>query len=84
VVLVEKVDQASRRCNQDVDALAKRFHLCTLADATENHRSANRQRPAIGAGTLVNLARQFAGWSENQRPGRARYACLLRGGKPVQ
>ena len=69
--LVEQIEQAAGRGDQDIDAAGERVHLGTLADAAEHHRVAQRQVAAVGAEILADLGGELAGRRQDQGAGRA-------------
>ena len=78
--LVEQVDQAARRRDQDIDALLDRAHLRTLPDAAEDDREADRRVPSVAREALRDLRRELTGGGEHERLGTAsdRQLCAAR------
>jgi hypothetical protein len=72
MALVEEVEQASWRGDENIDASLERLHLMMLVDAAENHRGGERQLPPVGREALADLARELARRREDQRPRRSR------------
>ena len=71
VALIHQIEQATRRCDQNIEAALQRLDLWTLAHAAEDDRGAQGEMTAIGAETVVNLDRELAGWGEDECPHRA-------------
>ena len=70
-VLMFKIQQATRRCHQDIDAAAQLHHLRINAHAAEHHQRANVEVFAVIPDVLANLRRQLARWGQDQRAHRA-------------
>ena len=75
VALVAKVEQASGRGDQDIDAGLQRLHLVMLVDAAEDDGGAQGQPASVSGEALGDLAGELAGRRQDQRmrgAGRAR------------
>jgi len=64
---VRKVEQPSRRCDQDVAADPKAVNLRPFADTAEDHARAQLLVRSIDADALQDLGREFAGRREHER-----------------
>src|SRR5690606_36414166 len=62
------VEQAARRGDDDVDALAQLLDLRVHADAPEDHGRPERQVAAVRAYALADLRRELARRHQDQRP----------------
>jgi hypothetical protein len=65
--LVGEVDQAARRCHEDIDAARHGLFLASHRHAAENHRRAQAKVRAINAESFTDLGGEFAGRRENER-----------------
>ncbi len=66
MALVAKIEQASRRRDQDVYAPRQGFHLTSLIDAAEDHGGAQREIASICLEALADLAGELAGGRQDQ------------------
>ena len=78
--LLHEVDEAARRRDQQVAALAQPVHLRTLADAAEDDERAQVGVTAVGAGAVGDLRRELARRAQHQHARRA----ALRGAEQLQ
>ena len=69
MALVDQVEQAAGRGDEDVDAARQRLDLCALADAAEDDGVAQRQVAAVGLEAVGDLDGELAGRREDQRAG---------------
>ena len=60
------IQQASRRCHQDIDSLTQDIDLRADINATENYRGAQRQVFTVGGDTFSDLCGQLTRGGENQ------------------
>jgi len=70
--LVDVIEQAARRRDDDVHALAQRIDLRTRADTTEDQQRALVQVTAEIVERLADLGRELARRHQHQQPRRAR------------
>ena len=73
--LVDEVEQAAGRGDEDVDMLAERADLLADGHAAEDHGRLDRGEVGIGADRGLDLRRELAGRRQDQRTHRARPAC---------
>ena len=64
--LVQQVQEAPRRGDEDIDAFAERLHLVELIDAAEDDGVPQADVLAVNAKTLADLRGQLAGGRDNQ------------------
>ena len=65
--LLEEVDEATRRRDEDIDALLDRADLRALADAAEDHGVAERRVTAVAREALGDLRRELTRGREDER-----------------
>ena len=65
--LIDQVNQATRRCNKNVDATLKRALLVILTDSTKNNRVTQAGAATIGGETFGDLRSEFTSWRKNER-----------------
>ncbi len=65
------IQQPSRGGHQDVHAFLELADLGIDVDPAEHHRSAKRDKPAIGLEIIFHLGGQFPGGGQDQCPGPA-------------
>jgi hypothetical protein len=68
--LLDEVDEAARRGDDDVDAAAQLVDLRAGVDAAQQHRGARAHIAAVGADILLDLQGQFARGGQHQRQRR--------------
>ena len=84
VLLLDEVEQAAGRGDEDVDAGFHRGDLRVLVDAAEDERMAQAQVLAIGPEALIDLDRELARRRQDQRLRAARAGVALADGELVQ
>ena len=83
-LLLDEIEQAARRGDEDVDAVAHRLDLADLADAAEDDGLAIAEMAAIGLEALADLDREFARRREDQRARAVRRRRLAVLGETLQ
>ena len=66
--LLHVIEQPARRGDDDIHALAQRFFLRAVTDATVDDHGAQIGEPAVVAERCLHLCRQFARRLQDQRP----------------
>ena len=69
-LLVDQVEQAAGRCDQNVDTAAQRIDLRALRDTAHDDGVAQVEMMAIGLDAVGNLQGKLAGRRQDQCPGR--------------
>ena len=65
---LDEIDEAARRCDEDIDAAAQDFDLLADRDAAENHGAGDLQVAAIGLEAFGDLRGELAGGREDEGP----------------
>jgi len=79
-IALHKVEQPSRRCDEDVDAVEQGADLATHRHAADRQGGADAKMAAIGAEAIENLSRQLARRSKHQHSATLRlHAPSIRG-----
>ncbi len=73
VLLIDEIEQASRRGDEDVDAVAERRNLLVLIDAAEDDGIAELEIAAVGLEAVVYLERELARGRQDERAHAARF-----------
>ena len=71
MALIHQIEQPSRRCDNDVHALAHFVHLGLLRDTAKDHGNAQFGAGTIRPDVVGDLDHQFAGRRHNQCSGCA-------------
>ena len=82
--LLQEIDQAAGRCNQNIDAACQSLLLLAHRRAAKNGRRGDRGELAVGADAFLDLACEFAGWREDQNAHAHRLAVPLVAVQPVE
>ena len=69
-LLADEVEQATRGRNEDLDSCAQRLDLRVHRDAAVHDGRTQRDGPAVGPDTLIDLHRELAGGHEDERADR--------------
>ncbi len=84
ILLLDEVEEPSRRRDQDVDAALQRSGLRALRNAAEDDRDVEPEPRAVGAEALRDLARKLTRRGEHEHARSARNARRVRGGEALE
>ena len=82
--LFDKVDQAARCSDKNIDAGGKTFFLAENRHATKNAIDLQAKEFAISAETIGDLRGKFAGWRQDKHPAAILLTRLWLGREMVQ
>ncbi len=80
-LLLDVVEQAAGRRDEDVGATGERALLVVLPDAAEDHHRGERDVGAVGADALFHLGGEFTRRGQDERTDRRAAVDGLRGGR---
>ena len=82
--LIDEVEQAAWRCDQDIDAVSHDLLLLVFADATEDGGDVQIHKAAIGLEIVGDLGCKFTRRGQDEGTGRFGRGCALFGSKPLE
>jgi hypothetical protein len=81
---VDQIEQAARRCNEDVDTRRQPSLLGSDRNAAKHDRNGQRQLSTVGAEAVGDLAGQLSGGAEHECPASAGCRRSRRAGEALQ